>query len=76
MDYPRFENHFVPRTRDGRVALAAFLSLFALAEPPILYWLANRLEPWLLGQPFLYTYLFVVYAALILVLFFAHHRRL
>ncbi len=73
MDYPRFPNHFVPRTRTGRRIVSLFVFLFLLAEPPILY-LANRIHPFLLGQPFLYFYLLVVYCALIGTLLFALRR--
>jgi hypothetical protein len=45
-----------------------FLVLFALAEPPLVYALANRVHPWILGVPFLYAYLLLVYFALIGVL--------
>ena len=72
-DYPRFESHFVPRTKTGRRGLLLFVILFALAEPPILYF-ANRIEPFVLGMPFLYTYLLVVYIALIAVLVWMHRR--
>ena len=47
--------------------MVLFLALFALVEPPILG-LANRVEPWLFGVPFLYAYLLMVYIALIAVL--------
>jgi hypothetical protein len=45
-----------------------FLLLFLLAEPPIVYAVANRVEPWVLGVPFLYAYLMSIYFALIGVL--------
>ena len=32
--YPSFRSHFWPRTRDGRLGLAALVVLFALVEPP------------------------------------------
>ncbi|TDI38473.1 MAG: hypothetical protein E2P02_20520 [Acidobacteria bacterium] len=72
-DYPRFASHFVPRTTTGRRGLLLFLIFFALAEPPVLL-LANRIEPFVLGMPFLYTYLLAVYIALIAVLLWIHHR--
>ena len=72
-DYPRFPSHFVPRTTTGRRGLLLFVILFALAEPPILLF-ANRIEPFVLGMPFLYTYLLAVYAALIAVLLWIHRR--
>jgi len=71
-----FRSHLLPRTRDGWVAVLLFLGLFALAEPPFVHSVANRIEPWLLGFPFFYTYLLVVYSALIGVLIWALRRRL
>jgi hypothetical protein len=58
------------------VAVVLFLGLFALVEPPLVYSLANRMEPWVLGVPFLYAYLLVVYLALIGVLIWARKRGL
>ncbi|MFH1763898.1 MAG: hypothetical protein ABIF09_06880 [Gemmatimonadota bacterium] len=71
-----FRSHLLPRTRDGWVAVLLFLGLFALVEPPFVHGVANRIEPWLLGFPFLYTYLLVVYLALIGVLVWALRRNL
>jgi|GEM_PF-511778 len=71
-----FRSHLVPRTRNGWVAVLLFLGLFALVEPPFVHGVANRIEPWLLGFPFLYTYLLVIYVALIGVLIWALRRRL
>ncbi len=71
-----FRSHLLPRTRDGWVAVLLFLGLFALVEPPFVHGVANRVEPWLLGFPFLYTYLLVIYVALIGVLIWALRRRL
>ena len=58
------------------MAVLLFLGLLALVEPPFVHSLANRVEPWLLGFPFLYTYLLVLYSALICVLIWALRRRL
>ena len=58
------------------MAVLLFLGLFALVEPPFVYSLANRVEPWLLGFPFLYTYLLVLYSAIICVLIWALRRKL
>ncbi len=71
-DPPR--SHFLPRTRDGRIAVAAFVALFALAMPPTTHTVLNRVEPDLLGIPFLYVALFGIYAALIGVLVWAYRR--
>jgi len=67
-------SHYLPRTRDGWIALVAFLVLFALAEPPLVYLIANRINPWVLGTPFLYAYLLADYTALIGVLVWAAWR--
>jgi hypothetical protein len=69
-------SHLLPRTRNGWVAAILFLVLLALAEPPIVHGLANRVEPWILGLPFLYAYLLGVYVALIGVLIWAMRRQL
>lgn len=69
-------SHYVPRTRAGRIAVGAFLALFALTQPPLVFVLANRVEPWVAGVPFLYAYLLVVYFALIAVLLWAKRRNL
>ena len=69
-------SHLIPRTRAGRVAVVLFLALFALTQPPAVYVLANRVQPWILGLPFLYAYLLVLYFLLIAVLLWAKHRDL
>jgi len=50
--------------------------MFALAEPPFLYLVANRIEPFVLGLPFLYVYLLSVYGGLIAVLWWINRRGL
>jgi hypothetical protein len=67
-------SHFVPRTRDGRIATIAFLALFALAMPPVTHTVLNRIEPWVAGLPFLYASLLAVYTGLIVVLLWALRR--
>jgi hypothetical protein len=66
--YPEYASHFVPRTSRGRLATGLFVVLLLLAEPPIVFVFANRIDPWLLGVPFLFGYLLLVYVALIVVL--------
>lgn len=73
-DYPDIRSHYLPRTRAGRWMLGIFVVLFALAEPPLVFVLANRIEPFVLGMPFLYVYLLAIYAALIGVLVWMHRR--
>ena len=72
--YPRYRSHFLPRTRDGWIAVSLFSALFALTQPPLLYLAANRITPWVLGLPFLYAYLLLIYCALIAVLLWARRR--
>ncbi len=74
-DRPRYRSHFRPRTRDGWVATVTFIVLFAVAEPPIVTSLLNRVRPWILGMPFLYASLLVIYLALIGVLLWTLRRR-
>lgn len=68
MSRPGYASHFVPRTREGRAATAAFLILFAFCMPPFTHTVLNRIEPAVLGIPFLWVALFVVYTLLIGVL--------
>ena len=69
-------SHYIPRTAAGRIAVGAFLGLFAFTQPPLVFWLANRTEPWLAGAPFLFVYLLVLYIGLIGVLLWARKREL
>ncbi len=67
-------SHLVPRTREGRIATVAFLFFMAMAQPPIVHGFANRLEPWILGTPFLYAWLFAAYVGMIVVLIWTFRR--
>ena len=58
------------------MGVVLFLGILALAEPPLVYSLGNRIEPWILGLPFLYAYLLGIYLALIGVLIWVWRRRL
>lgn len=75
-EHPRFASHLWPRTGHGRVAVIAFLALFAFTQPPLVYWIANRIEPRLVGLPFLFWYLLLLYLGLIAVLLWARARDL
>ena len=61
-------SHFIPRTRNGRIAAIAFIAAMLLAQPPIVHGLANRIEPLILGTPFIFAYLFGAYCLMIVVL--------
>ena len=73
---PEFRSHYLPRTRNGWIGVVLFLFLMILVEPPVVHSLANRIEPWILGVPFLYAYLFVLYVLIIGVLLWALRRGL
>ncbi len=70
----RIRSHFAPRTRPGRIATVAFVLAMALAQPPIVHGWMNRVEPWILGVPFLFAYLLVVYVLMIAVLVWAWRK--
>jgi len=71
---PKYRSHYRPRTRDGWIATVAFVLLFALCMPPVTHTLLDRVDPWMLGTPFLYAALFFVYVALIGVLVWTLRR--
>ncbi len=71
---PRYRSHLLPRTRDGRVAVVTYLALFALCMPPVTHQVLNRIEPWILGMPFLYAALLFVYVGLVGVLVWTYRR--
>ena len=61
-------SHYLPRTRAGWTATVLLLVCMALSQPPVVHGLVNRIEPWILGMPFLFVYLLGVYVATIAVL--------
>lgn len=69
-------SHYLPRTRNGWIALVLFVLAMALAQPPLVHGLMNRIEPWVLGMPFLYAWLLGVYVLMIAVLVWAYRKRL
>lgn len=73
---PARTSHYRPRTREGWIAVVLFGVLMALAQPPVVHGLADRMEPSLFGLPFLYVYLLAVYSALIGVLLWAMRKGL
>lgn len=72
MSPPGPPSHFLPRTRTGRVTTVTFLLLFALCMPPVTHTVLNRIEPVMLGVPFIWLSLLVVYVLLIGVLIRAY----
>ncbi len=68
--------HYLPRSRPGWITTILFLAFFALTQPPFVYVLGNRVEPWVLGSPFLFVYLLALYVAMIAVLVWARRRNL
>ncbi len=74
MNPPR--SHYLPRTRNGWIATILFVSIMILAQPPIVHGFMNRVDPWVLGMPFLYAWLLGVYIALIAVLIWAYRKRI
>jgi hypothetical protein len=56
------------------MATVAFLLVLALAMPPVTHTVLNRLEPVILGLPFLYAALLAVYCALVAVLIWTYRR--
>jgi hypothetical protein len=71
---PTFRSHLIPRTRDGWIATVVFLVIFALAMPPFTHTVWDRLYPTILGMPFFYAVLLLLYLALIGVLIWAYRR--
>ena len=71
----RPRSHYLPRTRAGWIAAVLLAVTMALAQPPVVHSLANRVEPWILGMPFLFVYLLGVYAAMIAVLIWTMVRK-
>ncbi|MDE2980563.1 MAG: hypothetical protein OXU74_05130 [Gemmatimonadota bacterium] len=74
MKIPR--SHYLPRTRNGRIATVAFIVSMALAQPPIVHGLVNRTEPWILGMPFIFAYLLAAYLIGIAVLIWTQRKGL
>ncbi len=74
MKIPR--SHYAPRTRRGWICTIAFIVAMLLAQPPIVHGLMNRIEPWILGMPFLFFWLLVAYLAGIAVLIHADRKGL
>ena len=73
---PRPPSHWRPRTRNGWIAVLLFLGLMALAQPPVVHGVANRIEPLVLGLPFLYVWLLGVYCALLALLVWGMRKGL
>jgi hypothetical protein len=67
----RVRSHWRPRTFAGVTATLLFIVLMLLAEPPAVFVIADRVEPVILGMPFLYVYLATLYVGMIAVLIWA-----
>ncbi len=61
-------SHFWPRTREGRIAVGAFVVLFALCMPPFTHTVWDRPDAWIGGWPSFLVVLFLIYSALVGVL--------
>ena len=72
---PPRRSHCIPRTRDGWIATVAFLAVFLLAMPPFTHTVLNRIEPRILGAPFLFVALLAVYTTLIGILIWVWRRQ-
>lgn len=68
------KSHFIPRTRDGRIATIAFVALFMLAMPPFTHVVLDRPDWSIAGVPFLFVALLVIYTGLIAILVWALRR--
>ena len=68
-------SHFIPRTRAGWIATVLLIACLVLAQPPIVHGLVNRVEPWILGMPFLFAYLLGIYVVTIAVLLWAMSKK-
>ena len=75
MNEHRRRSHFIPRTRDGWIASGTFVLRFLLAVPPVTHVFLNRIEPTVVGVPFFFVALLVVYLALIGVLLWTLSRK-
>ena len=68
-------SHYLPRTRAGWIATVLLLVCMALSQPPVVHGLANRIEPWLFGMPFLFTYLLGVYVVMVAILIWTMAKK-
>lgn len=74
MNDDRPPSHFVPRTREGRVATVVYVVLFLVAMPPVTHVALDRSDVWIAGVPFFFAVLLLVYCALIGVLIWTYRR--
>ena len=71
--WEEFEARQTPEARYAAASIA-FLVAMALAQPPIVHGLFNRVEPWILRMPFLFAYLLAAYVIGIAVLIWAYRK--
>ncbi|NNF26421.1 MAG: hypothetical protein HKN73_04255 [Gemmatimonadetes bacterium] len=62
------QSHFRPRTREGRIAIVAFVAIFLLCMPPVTHLVWDRPGEWIAGWPAFFVVLFLIYSALVGVL--------
>ena len=72
----RFRSHWIPRTTRGKVATVLYVALFALAMPPVTHVVFDRPGQWVVGVPFFFFALLIVYSVLIGVLIWAYRGDL
>lgn len=69
-------SHFVPRTRDGRIATVVWVALFLLVMPPVTHAVLDRPDSWFAGVPVFFFALLLLYSTLIAVLLWALRKGL
>ncbi|MCG8606682.1 hypothetical protein MJD09_17065 [bacterium] len=69
-----FRSHLIPSTRRGKTVTIFIVCLYLLIQWPILS-LVNRMHPFILGMPFLYFYLLVIYFCIIGVMIYACRKE-
>ena len=68
-------SHYIPRTRAGRIAAVLLIACMVLAQPPVVHGLVNRIEPRILGMPFLFAWLLGIYIVTIAVLLWTMKKK-
>ena len=72
----RIRNHYLPRTSTGKKVVLAFVLSIILSQPPVVFMIDEKFQgDWLLGFPFLYSYLTIIYFSQIGILIWALRRK-